>query len=51
VVVAVDSLPRHPVHAARLFRRSWGLSATAAPHVALRVIKRWQRGKNARAER
>ena len=51
VVVAVDNLPRHPLHAARLFGRSWGLSATAAPHVALRVIKRWLWGKNTLPER
>jgi len=51
VVVAVDNLPRHPGHAARLFGHSWGLSPTAAPHIALRVIKRWLWGKNALPER
>jgi len=40
VVVAVDNLPRHPGRAARVFIRSFGLSPTAAPHVAVRVVHR-----------
>jgi hypothetical protein len=45
VVVAVKDLPRHPRQAVRVFGRSLGLSATAAPHVALRVVKRWLLGE------
>jgi len=50
-VVAVNNLPGHPGHAARVFRRSFGLSPMAAPRVALRVVRRKLLGKSSARER
>jgi glycosyltransferase involved in cell wall biosynthesis len=50
-VVAVNNLPGHPGHAARVFKRSFALSPMAAPRVALRVVRRKLLGKRTARER